>query len=148
MCQVVAYRGLKTIENSKTVSQKSGRGRSQEVVIYQRFQYEALTQNNLVFWEGGPLWEVVAYRRWLHVEVSTVDTIQRSKKLWRVLAIDLFSLYVLPNSDHMMFSREFPFCIFINYAYICTSMLCTRQHLKETVAWGTIMWSGKTKHAR
>ena len=81
MCQVVAYRGLKTIENSKTVSQKSGRGRSQEVVIYQRFQYEALTQNNLVFWEGGPLWEVVAYRRWLHVEVSTVDTIQRSKKL-------------------------------------------------------------------
>ena len=46
MCQVVSYRGLKTIENSKTVSQKSDRGRSQEVVIYQRFQYEALTQNN------------------------------------------------------------------------------------------------------
>ena len=102
----------------------------------------------LVFWEGGPLWEVVAYRRWLHVEVSTVDTIQRSKKLWRVLAIHLFSLYVLPHSDHLMFSREFPFYIFINYAYICASMLCTRQHLKETVPWGTIMWSGKTKHTR
>ena len=46
MCQVVAYRGLKTIENSKTVSQKSGHGRLLEVVIYQRFQYKALTQNN------------------------------------------------------------------------------------------------------
>ena len=73
MCQVVAYRGLKTIENSKTVSQKSGRGRLLEVVIYQRFQY--------MFWEGGHLWEVVAYMRWLHVEVLTVDAIQRSKKL-------------------------------------------------------------------
>ena len=66
MCQVVAYRGLKTIENSKTVSQKSGRGRSQEVVIYQRFQYEALTQNNFGVsgrWSlmgGGCLQEVVA----------------------------------------------------------------------------------------
>ena len=81
MCQVVAYWGLKTIENSKTVSQKSGHGRLLEVVIYQRFQYKALTLNNLVFWEGGHLWEVVAYRRWLLMEVSTVDTIQRSKKL-------------------------------------------------------------------
>ena len=65
MCQVVAYRGLKTIENSKTVSQKSGRGRSQEVVIYQRFQYKALTQNNFgvlgrSLMGGGCLQEVVA----------------------------------------------------------------------------------------
>jgi len=34
MCQVVAYWRLKTIENSKTVRQKSGRGRLLEVVIY------------------------------------------------------------------------------------------------------------------
>ena len=34
MCQVTAYRRLKTIENSKTVSQKSGGGRLQKVVAY------------------------------------------------------------------------------------------------------------------
>ena len=33
MGQVVAYRRLKTIEISKTVSRKSGRGRLQEVVV-------------------------------------------------------------------------------------------------------------------
>ena len=27
-----------------------------------------------------------------------------------------------PNSDHVMFSREFAFCLFINYAYIGTWM--------------------------
>ena len=45
MCQVVAYRRLKTIENSKTVSWKSGHGRLQEVVVYERFQYKSLTEN-------------------------------------------------------------------------------------------------------
>ena len=45
MCQVVAYRRLKTTENSKTVSRKSGRGRLQEVVVYERFQYKSLTEN-------------------------------------------------------------------------------------------------------
>ena len=57
MCQVVAYRRLKTIENSKSVSWNSGRGCLQEVVVYKRFQYKALTENiNFsVFWEGGRL---------------------------------------------------------------------------------------------
>ena len=27
-----------------------------------------------------------------------------------------------PNSDHVMFSREFAFCLFMNYAYIGTWM--------------------------
>ena len=36
---------LKTIENSKTVSPKSGRGRLQEVVVYERFQYKAVTED-------------------------------------------------------------------------------------------------------
>ena len=27
-----------------------------------------------------------------------------------------------PNSDHVMFSREFAFCLFVNYAYIGTWM--------------------------
>ena len=27
--------------------------------------------------------------------------------------------FCFPNSDHVMFSREFVFCLFINYAYMC-----------------------------
>ena len=45
MCQVVLRGRLKTIENSKTVSPKSGRGRLQEVVVYERFQYKAVTED-------------------------------------------------------------------------------------------------------
>ena len=40
------YRRLKTIEISKTVSQNSGRGCLWEVVLYERFQYKTLTENN------------------------------------------------------------------------------------------------------
>ena len=29
-------------------------------------------------------------------------------------------MFCFPNSDHVMFSREFAFCLFINYAYTCT----------------------------
>ena len=55
-------------------------------------------------------------------------------------------MFSFPNSDHLIFSREFGFCLFINYTYKCT---CLRQHLKETVLWGTItFWNGKTKHTR
>ena len=45
MCQVVAYRGLKTIKNFKTVCRKSGRGRLWEVVVYESFQCKVLTEN-------------------------------------------------------------------------------------------------------
>ena len=45
MCQVVAYRMLKAIENSKTVGRKSDRGRLRGVVVYERFQYKALTED-------------------------------------------------------------------------------------------------------
>ena len=45
MCQVVAYRRFKTVENSKTVSRKSDHGRLLEVVVYERFQCKALTEN-------------------------------------------------------------------------------------------------------
>ena len=44
------------MENSKTVSRKSGRGRPREVVVHERFQYETLTAN--IFWCFG---KVVAY---------------------------------------------------------------------------------------
>ena len=61
MCQVVAYRRLKTIENSKTVNR-----RYREVLVYERFQYKALTENIfgvLGRWSlmgGGSLRKVVA----------------------------------------------------------------------------------------
>ena len=41
---VVAYQRLKTIENSKTVSRKSDRGRLRAVVVYDRFKDKALTE--------------------------------------------------------------------------------------------------------
>ena len=47
MCQVVAYRRLKIIYNSKTVCRKSGRGRSRKVVLYERFWCKALNENIL-----------------------------------------------------------------------------------------------------
>ena len=31
-------------------------------------------------------------------------------------------MFRFPNSDHFMSSREFAFCLFINYAYVCTWM--------------------------
>ena len=37
------------------------------------------------------------------------------------------SMFCLPNSDHVMFSREFAVCFFINYAYIGMWM-----HVHET----------------
>ena len=45
MCQMLAYRRLKTIENCKTAGRKSGRGRPREVVVLERFQYKTLTED-------------------------------------------------------------------------------------------------------
>ena len=66
MCQAVTYQRLKTIENSKTVSQKTGHGRLRKVVVYERFQYKALTEKIfgvLGMWSlmgGSRLWEMIA----------------------------------------------------------------------------------------
>ena len=38
MCQVVAYKRLKTMKNYNAATSKSGRGRLQEVVVYERFR--------------------------------------------------------------------------------------------------------------
>ena len=58
--------------------------------------------------------------------------------------MDLLRLYVLfPNSDHLMFSREFTFRLFISYAYICSWMHVQGRHLKETVLWGNITYGLK-----
>ena len=50
--------------------------------------------------------------------------------------------FCLPNSDHVIFSREFAFRLFIYFAYTCARSQCAlRRHLKETVICGTIKWS-------
>ena len=36
-------------------------------------------------------------------------------------------MFCFPNSDHVMFSREFDFCLFNNYAYVGNWM-----HLHKT----------------
>ena len=41
------------MENSKTVSRKSGRGSLRQVVVYERFQYKALTEDIFGVWEGA-----------------------------------------------------------------------------------------------
>ena len=51
-------------------------------------------------------------------------------------------MFCFPNSDHVMFSREFAFCLFINYAFICMWMHVHKTKFeKKTVLWGTIRWS-------
>ena len=47
--------------------------------------------------------------------------------------------FISPISDHVMFPREFSFCFFIRYAYICTCDIW--RHLKETVPHSYITWS-------
>ena len=69
MCQVVAYRRMKSIENSKTVSCKSGRGCLREVVVYERVHYKALSEN--IFGVLG---------RWSHVEVHLYLVVSQKKK--------------------------------------------------------------------
>ena len=68
MCPVVAYRRLKTIDNFKLSAEKVVAIAYVEVVVYERFQYKALTENIfgvLGRWSlmgGGSLREVVARR--------------------------------------------------------------------------------------
>ena len=47
------------------------------------------------------------------------------------------------NSDHFMFSREFAFCLLVNYAYVCTWMHVyeTTFEKKKTFLWGSVTWS-------
>ena len=55
-------------------------------------------------------------------------------------------MFYFPNSDHVIFSWEFDFCLFINYAYTyARGCMCIRRQLKETVPWGTITWSSMGK---
>ena len=53
-------------------------------------------------------------------------------------------MFRFPNSDHFMFSREFAFCLFINYAYGGTWMHVHKTTFEKkinTVLWGSVTWS-------
>ena len=55
-------------------------------------------------------------------------------------------MFCFPRSDHVMFSREFAFCLpLIMHAHAC-GCKCIRRHFKETVLWGTITWSDREKN--
>ena len=68
MRQVVAYKGLKTMENINRQAPKM------VLVAYGRWSFtrgsncKALTGKILVLWIGGRLWEVVDNERWSHME--------------------------------------------------------------------------------
>ena len=70
MRQVVTYRRLKAMKNHYTF-----RPKNVVAVTYRRFSFtrgsscKALSGKVLVFWIGGRLWEVVAYKRWSQMEV-------------------------------------------------------------------------------
>ena len=62
---------VKSNGKSLTVRPKSGYGRLQGFffIFTRGSNCKALTGKILVFWMGGRLREVVAYERWLHMEV-------------------------------------------------------------------------------
>lgn len=46
MCKAVAYKGLKTMDNCKTVTPKICRGRLLDVLVYERFQLQGFDREN------------------------------------------------------------------------------------------------------
>ena len=52
-----------------------------------------------------------------------------------------------PNSDNVTFSREFTFCLFINYAFINYAYICTciGQYQFSGVSLDHVVWNGETK---
>ena len=76
--------------------------------------------------------------------------LQVNVKTWRPFQLVCFNF---PNTDYVILSRKFAFCLFINYAYKLFHKLCKLfiykwigRHLKETVLWSTITWSEMGKH--
>ena len=63
MPQVVAYKSMKTMENSETVKQKSGCSRFQEVVVLKGYNCSDLAGKNFgvvdrwLLMEGGRTWK-------------------------------------------------------------------------------------------
>ena len=53
----------------------------------------------------------------------------------------LACMFCFPNLDHVIFSRECAFGLFINHAYICTWMHVRRTTFERNSSVGYIMWS-------
>lgn len=77
MCQVVAYRRLKTIENSATVSRNSGPGRLREVVARESSTVKPLKMRTFTcksdicfdFIQVG-IGQLVFFRFYIHCKIS------------------------------------------------------------------------------
>ena len=69
MRQVVAYRGLKII---KRQAQKVVSVAYRECSFAGGSNCKALAKKSLVFWIGGRLLEVVAYKRWSHMQPDCI----------------------------------------------------------------------------
>ena len=56
-------------------------------------------------------------------------------------------MFCFPNSDHGMFSWEFAFCLFINYAYICRWMHAYRTMFERhsSLGYHHVVWTYKLK---
>ena len=57
------------MENNQTVKPVKWLSLMRRWLFTRGSDYRDLTGKILVFWKGGRLWEVVAYKRWSHVEV-------------------------------------------------------------------------------
>ena len=57
-------------------------------------------------------------------------------------------MFCFLNSDHMMFSRQFAFCLFINYAYVVTWMHVHKTKFEKKLFSGVpsrgLKWENKT----
>ena len=70
MPQVVAYKSMKTMENSETVKQKSSCGRFREVVVLKGYNCSDLAEKMLVLLIGGCLWKVVEHGRSIAIDYT------------------------------------------------------------------------------
>ena len=73
-------------------------------VAYRRWSFtrgsncKALTEKILLFWIGGNLWEVVAYKRWSHMEVPLYMYFSDTLTLFVIFTPLL--LYFISKTNH------------------------------------------------
>ena len=80
-----------------------------------------------------------------NLESSTVDP---ESTAWNPEYTFLACVFCFPNSDHVMFTRDFSLDMEA-YARECTCMTCIGRNLKETIlggGGGNITWSAIRKH--
>ena len=82
-------------------------------------------------------------------EVSRVNFIPAWPRSSLIIEYTFLALmFCFHNSDHVMFSREFAFCLCINYAYTGTWMQVHKTKLEKknsSLGYHHVVWNGKTK---